>query len=315
MQNQSLEYIVITHFPLIEDKFNFRLGTVKGISFGYNIAGYSTKISIYSPVSLTPKIITYTTKEKALENYRKIVTEYFSEYVNNNHLDLLYNELISVIIPKIDAALENRKNDINKLCKFTHARFKIIDKHEYVRLFKSSNELCRISYASTDISKRKPRYVSIKRNKRNDLNVAVTKADIPLIMEDIETNLIINDNQRKMIIEQLNLLASPTNGYDTYTENITPPNQSRTITLRDLETIKKGLEVALELQTRKVVDNSLTKEKKWERYCLYPDTYSAWLIVTNAIQNKHFIEERWKRWGFNSTYKTWVAVTKLENQQ
>ncbi len=92
-------------------------------------------------------------------------------------------------------------------------------------------------------------------------------------------------------MEQLNFLIGPTDGYDTCTENITPPDQSSIITLRDLETIKKGLEVALELQTRKVVDNSLTKEKKWERYCLYPDTYNAWLIVTNEIQNKHFKEK------------------------
>ena len=27
------------------------------------------------------------------------------------------------------------------------------------------------------------------------------------------------------------------------------------------------------------------------------------------------IEERWKRWGFNSTYETWVSVSKLINQQ
>ena len=294
MQNQSLKYIVKTYFPLIEDKFNFRLGTVKGVSFNYSATKYEAIISIYSPISPTNKTLTYRSKEKALKKYREIITEYFSEYVNNTHFELIYNELISVIIPNIDAALENRKNDINKLCEFTHARFKIIDKHEYVRLFKGLNELYRISYASTDISKRKPRYASIKRNKRNkrnDLTVAVTKANIPLIMEDIETNLIINDNQRKMIIEQLNLLASPTDGYDTCTENITPPDQSSIITLRDLETIKKGLEVALELQTRKVVDNSLTKEKKWERYCLYPDTYNAWLIVTNEIQNKHSKEK------------------------
>lgn len=291
MKNQSLEDIVVTHFPLIIDKFNFTTGTLKGISFGFSMTHYSAILHIYQPVSPTGKSTTYKTKKIALDKYRKFVTKYLSEYINNTHFETLYNKLIENIIPKIEKTLESRENAINKLCEFTHARFKIIDKHEYVRLFKSSNELCRITYASTDISKRKPRYVSIKRNKRNDLNVAVTKANIPLIMEDIETNLIINDNQRKMIIEQLNLLASPTNGYDTYTENITPPGQSRTITLRDLETIKKGLEVALELQTKRVVDNSLTNEEKWKQHCLYPDTYNAWLIVTNAIQNKHFKEK------------------------
>ena len=89
-----------------------------------------------------------------------------------------------------------------------------------------------------------------------------------------------------MIIKQLNFLIGPTDGYDICTENITPPDQSSIITLRDLETIKKGLEVALELQTKRVVNNSLTKEEKWKQHCLYPDTYNAWLLVTNSIQNK-----------------------------
>ena len=26
-------------------------------------------------------------------------------------------------------------------------------------------------------------------------------------------------------------------------------------------------------------------------------------------------QERWKKWGFNSTYETWVSVSKLINQQ
>ena len=45
MQNQSLEYIVKTYFPLIEDKFNFRLGTVKGVSFNYN-STYETWVAV-----------------------------------------------------------------------------------------------------------------------------------------------------------------------------------------------------------------------------------------------------------------------------
>ncbi len=291
MNSQSLEYIVNTHFPLIKDKFNFSMGSLRGISFTFSVSRYSAQMSIYPPISLSGKLISYKTKEVALEKYKKIVKEHLSEYIDSIHFDLLYNKLIENVIPKIEKSLESRKNAINKLCVFTHARFKKMEKNEYTRLFKDgTNELCRITYSSADKARCKPRFICVKYKNKNQ-SIAVTLVNIPAIMEDIETNLIINDNQRKMIMEQLNFLIGPTDGYDTCTENITPPDQSSIITLRDLETIKKGLEVALELQTRKVVDNSLTKEKKWERYCLYPDTYNAWLIVTNEIQNKHFKEK------------------------
>lgn len=282
MKNQSLEDIVVTHFPLIIDKFNFTTGTLKGISFGFSMTHYSAILHIYQPVSPTGKSTTYKTKKIALDKYRKFVTKYLSEYINNTHFETLYNKLIENIIPKIEKTLESRENAINKLCEFTHTRFKKIERHEYTRLFNdNSNDICRITYASPDKAKCKPKYICVKHNK---INIAVTKANIPLIMKDIEENLIINERQRDAILKQLDFLSGPSNESDVYT-NIITQSKSFTISSDELGCIKKGLEAALEFRTKHIVDNSLTKEEKWKKHCLDTNIYDAWLTI-NAIQNK-----------------------------
>ena len=74
MQNQSLEYIVKTYFPLIEDKFNFRLGTVKGISISYNKKSFSVYI-INKNTSLSTTAIT---KDLLLKKYINIIIDIFN---------------------------------------------------------------------------------------------------------------------------------------------------------------------------------------------------------------------------------------------
>ena len=76
MNSQSLEYIVTTHFPLIKDKFNFSMGSLRGISFNFCVTVYTAQMSIYPPISLSGKTTTYKTKEVALEKYKKIVKEH-----------------------------------------------------------------------------------------------------------------------------------------------------------------------------------------------------------------------------------------------
>lgn len=286
MNSQSLEYIVKTHFPLIKDKFNFSMGSLRGISFTFNVAGYSPQMSIYPPISLSGKTTTYKTKEVALEKYKKIVKEHLSEYIDSIHFDLLYNKLIENVIPRIEKSLESRKNAINKLCVFTHARFKKMEKDEYTRLFKDgTNELCRITYSSADKARCKPRFVSVKHKNKNQ-SIAVTLVNIPAIMEDIETNLIINEEQKRVILEQLNFLVGPTEGYG---KPIEEKINTVTITQDLLQSIEDELERALNRQVKDKRINwkllpELTTQEKWEHYGDH-ETYQTWLKV-HTIRNK-----------------------------
>ena len=284
MNSQSLEYIVNTHFPMIKDKFNFSMGSLRGISFNFCVTTYTAQISIYPPISLSGKTTTYKTKKAALEKYKKIVKEHLSEYIDSIHFDLLYNKLIENVIPRIEKSLESRKNAINKLCVFTHARFKKMEKNEYTRLFNDgTNELCRITYSSADKARCKPRFNYVK---HKNTTIAVIKSNIPAIMEDIETNLIINEEQKRVILEQLDFLVGPTDGYDEPTkENILPVTISQDL----LQSIEDELERALNKQVKDKRINwkllpELTTQEKWEHYGDH-ETYQTWLKV-HTIRNK-----------------------------
>ena len=280
MNSQSLEYIVNTHFPLIKDKFNFSKGTLKGVSFVYRSNYMTPAILLFGAKNTST---TYMTKEAALEKYLAIIKEHLSEYINNIYLEMLYNKLIESVIPKIEKSLENRKKAIDKLCEFKYARYRIANKYEFVKLFDDDNQICQITYLANDKNKTKPRYGLTKNKNRS---IAITHVNIPAIMEDIETNLIINEEQKRVILEQLNFLVGPTDGYDEPTkENILPVTISQDL----LQSIEDELERALNKQVKDKRINwkllpELTTQEKWEHYGDH-ETYQTWLRV-HTIRNK-----------------------------
>ncbi len=69
-------------------------------------------------------------------------------------------------------------------------------------------------------------------------------------------------------------------------------NETTTISLDLLQSIKEDLEMHLDSHV--------------EAHCS--------MYICDGY-TKMSPQERWKKWGLDSTYETWVAVTKLENQQ
>ena len=69
-------------------------------------------------------------------------------------------------------------------------------------------------------------------------------------------------------------------------------NEITTISLDLLQSIKEDLEMHLESHV--------------DAHCS--------MYICDGYTNMS-PQERWKKWGLDSTYETWVAVTKLENQQ
>jgi hypothetical protein len=89
MSDQSLEYIVKTHFPLIKDKFNFLKGTLKGVSFVYRSNYMTPAILLFGTKNTST---TYMTKEAALEKYLAIIKEHLSDYIDNIHFEIPFEE-------------------------------------------------------------------------------------------------------------------------------------------------------------------------------------------------------------------------------
>ena len=198
MKNQSLEYIVKTYFPLIEDKFNFRLGTVKGISVSYNKKSFSVYI-INKNTSLSTTAIT---KDLLLEKYINIIKQYLTSHVDNPHFDTLLQILMKNITPKVEKLFERRKTNIDELCKFECARFRNPQYHDYSKILSKENKyLINVYYTSTDRYKETPMF-NIGKN-----NLQVTVQNISKIMQLLEDKYILNNVQRKEILIRLNNLA------------------------------------------------------------------------------------------------------------
>ena len=105
-------------------------------------------------------------------------------------------------------------------------------------------------------------------------------------MEDIETNLIINEEQKRVILEQLNFLVGPTDGYGNPIEE-----KINTVTISQdlLQSIEDELERALNKQVKDKRINwkllpELTTQEKWGHYGDH-ETYQTWLSV-HTIRNK-----------------------------
>ena len=198
MQNQSLEYIVKTYFPLIEDKFNFRLGTVKRISVSYNKKYFSVYIINTNTSSSTTAI----TKDLLLEKYINNIRQYLTNNVNNPHFNTLLQILIKNITPKVEKLFERRKTNIDELCKFECARYRNPQHHDYSKILSKENEyLINVYYTSIDKYKENPKY-NIGKN-----NLQVTVQNISKIMQLLEDKYILNNVQRKEILIRLNNLA------------------------------------------------------------------------------------------------------------
>ena len=198
MQNQSLEYIVKTYFPLIEDKFNFRLGTVKRVSVSYNKKYFSVYITNTNTLSATTAI----TKDLLLEKYINNIRQYLTNNVNNPHFDTLLQILIKNITPKVEKLFERRKTDIDVLCEFECARFRNPQYHDYSKILGKENEyLINVHYTSIDRNKKNPMF------NNGEINLQITAQNIPLITRLIEERYILNDVQRKEISKRLNNLV------------------------------------------------------------------------------------------------------------
>ncbi len=198
MKSQSLEYIVKTYFPLIEDKFNFRLGTVKGICISYNKKSFSVYIFNANTSSSTTAI----TKDLLLEKFIDIVRRHLSNYADSPYLDMLLQILVENITTKVDKLFERRKSNIDKLCEFTHARFKKQQGHDYTKIIDKENEyLAGVYYTSIDRNKENPFY------NNGSTHLQITTQNISMIMQVLEDKYILNDVQRKEILIRLNNLA------------------------------------------------------------------------------------------------------------
>ena len=127
-------------------------------------------------------------------------------------------------------------------------------------------------YRAIDKYKESPRYISRTKNKTSFI---ITKKNISDCLNDLEETFILNDKQREEILIRLNRIIN----HDVKIVS----TQSIDITQNDLECIKKGLEDALNYQTKHVVDNNITVKEKWKKYNTSPDTYAAWLIVNNHL--------------------------------
>ena len=242
MQNQSLEYIVKTYFPLIEDKFNFRLGTVKGICISYNKNSFSVYIFNANTSSTTSAI----TKDLLLEKFIDIVRRHLSNYADSPYLDMLLQILVENITPKVEKLFEKRKNDIDKLCEFTHARFKKQQGHDYTKIIDKENEyLAGVYYTSIDRNKENPFY------NNGSTHLQITAQNIPLITRLIEERYILNDVQRKEINKRLNNLVL---GKSIYQDKGIPINLS----FDELKTLTSTIAIRLcdESDEKAQVDNN-----------------------------------------------------------
>ena len=257
MKSQSLEYIVKTYFPLIEDKFNFRLGTVKGICISYNKNSFSVYIFNANRSSSTTAI----TKDLLLEKFIDIVRRHLSNYADSPYLDMLLQILVENITTKVDKLFERRKNDIDKLCEFTHARFKKQQGHDYTKIIDKENEyLAGVYYTSIDRNKENPFY------NNGSTHLQITTQNISMIMQVLEDKYILNDVQRKEILVRLNNLALGK-----------PVNQNNDIpislTINELKTLTSAIAFRLcdESDEKALVDNNYKNMSLDERTNNHPN--------------------------------------------
>ena len=272
IMQDTLEHIVSTHFPLITDRFNYKLGSILGFSIGYSRSTYSVILSIK-----LKDICLYTSVNNEtdyINKYTEYTTKVFYNYKDNTNFNQLVSILIENITPRINKLFEKRKKDIDRLCELEYARYKKPHKNEFTKILGDYNKkiLINVYYTETDKYKKSFRYISRNRNKPSFI---ITKETISDCLNDLEETFILNDKQREEILIRLNHVIN---------HNVkVAPTQSIDITQNDLECIKKGLEDALNYQTKHVTDNSITTKEKWKRYNTSPDTYAAWLIVNNHL--------------------------------
>ena len=257
MQNQSLEYIVKTYFPLIEDKFNFRLGTVKRVSVSYNKKYFSVYIINANTSSSTTAI----TKDLLLEKYINIIKQYLTSHVNNPHFNTLLQILIKNITPKVEKLFERRKTDIDVLWEFECARFRNPQYHDYSKILGKENEyLINVHYTSIDRNKKNPMF------NNGEINLQITAQNIPLITRLIEERYILNDVQRKEINKRLNNLVL---GKSIYQDEGIPINLS----FDELKTLTSAIAIRLcdESDEKAQVDNNYKDMSLDERANNHPN--------------------------------------------
>ena len=272
VMKNTLEHIVNAHFPLITDRFNYKRGSIIGFATGYQKATCSVLLAIkLKDINLCTS---FNNKTDYIEKYTEYITKVFYNYKDNTNFNQLVSILVENITPKINKLFEKRKKEIDRLCVFEYARYKQANKHEFTKILKVDNEeyLINTYYRATDKYKESPRYISRTKNKTSFI---ITKKNISDCLNDLEETFILNDKQREEILIRLNRIIN----HDVKVVS----TQSIDITQNDLECIKKGLEDALNYQTKHVVDNNITVKEKWKKYNTSPDTYAAWLIVNNHL--------------------------------
>ena len=100
IMQDTLEHIVSTHFPLITDRFNYKLGSILGFSIGYSRSTYSVILSIK-----LKDICLYTSVNNEtdyINKYTEYITKVFYNYKDNTNFNQLVSILIENITPRIN---------------------------------------------------------------------------------------------------------------------------------------------------------------------------------------------------------------------
>ena len=211
MQNQSLEYIVKTYFPLIEDKFNFRLGRPKGISF-------TLLKSSQGPIeSCGLRVNTNKPNEKfcrfeTLDEYRTVLRQYMVSKLGMYSITNNFEKLVDVVYQNTyllaQDNINKRKDKLELLLAFEYAAVRNVNTLEwntktYIKLFKDKK-----MFGVTTVGERgttviqfnndKDRY-SEKLGKKSTINYK----NIARIMTMYEEKLVLNNLQRSAILNTL----------------------------------------------------------------------------------------------------------------
>lgn len=122
----SLEKIVKTHFPMIEDRFNFKMQKLKYISIAYNHSTTTTSVFIdHSNIyGYEPKAYTWCKVDDGINILKKIINDIMYPGVkhNQNYNSLLEQLLISYT-KMLEKAYKSKNKKLDKMCEFEYARY------------------------------------------------------------------------------------------------------------------------------------------------------------------------------------------------